>query len=33
MGLDHRKLSFFYGGLEQKLTGVQRARVIDSIIA
>lgn len=32
MGLDHRKLSFFYGGLEQKLTGVVDAEVIAGLI-
>jgi len=33
MGLDHNKLTFFYGGLKRKLTGVQPARVIHDIIA
>jgi hypothetical protein len=33
MGLDHRKLTYFYGGLENKLTGVQEAEVIRSLIA
>jgi hypothetical protein len=33
MGLDHHKLTYFYGGLEQKLTGVQPAEVIHQIIA
>jgi hypothetical protein len=33
MGLDHKKLTYFYGGLEQKLTGVQPAHVIDAILA
>ncbi len=32
MGLDHEKLTYFYGGLEQKLTGVQEAHVIDDVI-
>ena len=31
--LDHRKLSYFYGGLEQRLTGVQEAHVIREVIA
>lgn len=33
MGLDHRKLTYFYGGLENKLTGVQEAEVIRGILA
>jgi hypothetical protein len=33
LGLDHRKLSYFYGGLEQRLTGVQEAHVIRDVIA
>jgi hypothetical protein len=33
MGLDHRKLTYFYGGLDQKLTGVQEARVIREMLA
>ena len=33
MGLDHKKLTYFYGGLEHKLTGVQEAHVIDDVIA
>jgi hypothetical protein len=33
MGLDHRKLTYFYGGLNQKLTGVVEANVIDGIVA
>ena len=32
MGLDHQKLTYFYGGLNQKLTGVQDARVIHDLI-
>lgn len=32
MGLDHEKLSYFYGGLNQKLTGVVEASVIEEII-
>jgi len=33
MGLDHHKLTYFYGGLNHKLTGVQPAEVIHDIIA
>ena len=33
MGLDHRKLTYFYGGLDQKLTGVQEASVIHDVIS
>ena len=33
MGLDHEKLTYFYGGLNHKLTGVQRAEVIHDVIA
>lgn len=33
MGLDHEKLSYFYGGLDHKLTGVQEAQVIHDVIA
>jgi hypothetical protein len=33
MGLDHRKLTYFYGGLQQKLTGVVEAEVIHGILA
>lgn len=32
MGLDHHRLSYFYGGLEQKLTGVHRADVIREVL-
>jgi len=32
MGLDSRKLTYFYGGLEQKLTGVLDAEVIAGIV-
>jgi hypothetical protein len=32
MGLDHRKLTYFYGGLHQKLTGVQEAHVIHELL-
>ncbi len=33
MGLDHRKLTYFYGGLNQKLTGVDEAEVIRGVVA
>ena len=33
MGLDHAKLSYFYGGLHQKLTGVVEAEPIRAIMA
>ncbi len=33
MGLDHERLTYFYGGLENKLTGVVKAEVIRGIIA
>ena len=32
-GLDHRQLTYFHGGLDQRLTGVQQAQVIHDIIA
>jgi len=33
MGLDHHKLTYFYGGLNQRLTGVIPAEVIRGIVA
>ncbi|MEX2168361.1 MAG: DUF1501 domain-containing protein [Pirellulales bacterium] len=33
MGLDHKQLTYFYGGLEQKLTGVVEAEVIRGLLA
>ena len=33
MGLDHRRLTYFYGGLEHKLTGVFEAEPIRAVIA
>ena len=33
MGLDHKKLTYFYGGLDQKLTGVVEARPIRGVMA
>lgn len=32
MGLDHEKLTYFYGALENKLTGVVEAHVINGIV-
>ena len=31
MGLDHEKLTFFYQGLEQRLTGV-RGKVVEEVL-
>jgi hypothetical protein len=33
MGIDHEKLTFRYQGLDQRLTGVEEARVVKEIIA
>jgi hypothetical protein len=33
MGLDHRRLTYFYQGLNQRLTGVQERRVITEALA
>lgn len=33
MGIDHQKYSYFFQGLNQKLTGVKPARVIEDVIA
>jgi hypothetical protein len=33
MGLDHTRLSYLYQGLEQRLTGVEKHRVIDKALA
>jgi len=33
MGFDHRKLSFFYNGLDQRLTGVEERRIIRQVLA
>jgi hypothetical protein len=33
MGLDPNRLSYFYGGLDQKLVGVEGAEPISKIIA
>jgi hypothetical protein len=32
-GLDHNRLSFRFQGLDQRLTGVLPAKVIDAILA
>jgi hypothetical protein len=32
MGLDHRKLTYFHGGLDHRLTGVEEAEVIEEVI-
>jgi hypothetical protein len=32
MGLDHERLTFFYGGLDQKLTGPQGGEVIRGVV-
>ena len=32
MGLEHEKLTYLYGGLNQKLTGVQEAHVLEDIL-
>ncbi len=33
LGLDHKKLTYFYGGLNQKLTGVIEAELIQDVMA
>jgi len=33
MGLDHERLTYFHGGLDQKLTGVVEAQPIRAILA
>jgi hypothetical protein len=33
MGLDHRRLTYLYRGLDQRLTGVQPHRVIEQVLA
>lgn len=32
LGVDHQRLTFPYQGLDQKLTGVEKARVVNEII-
>ncbi|MCA9217694.1 MAG: DUF1501 domain-containing protein, partial [Planctomycetales bacterium] len=33
LGIDHERLSFKYQGLDQRLTGVEDARIITEILA
>jgi hypothetical protein len=33
LGIDHKRLTFPYQGLDQKLTGVEPSRVVKEIIA
>src|SRR5207248_449748 len=33
MGFDHRRLSYFYNGLDQRLTGVEERRIIQQAIS
>jgi len=33
MGFDHRRLTFFYNGLDQKLTGVLERQIIRDALA
>ena len=33
MGFDHRRLSYFYNGLDQRLTGVDERHVIEKVLA
>jgi hypothetical protein len=33
MGLDHERLSYFYQGLDQRLTGVEHHRVLKQVLA
>jgi hypothetical protein len=33
LGVDHRKFSFKFQGLDQRLTGVQPAEVVKAILA
>jgi hypothetical protein len=33
MGLDHRRLTYFHGGLDEKLTGVIEANPIREVLA
>jgi hypothetical protein len=33
MGLDHRRLTFFYNGLDQRLTGVEEKQVLKKVLA
>jgi len=33
LGIDHRRLTFKYQGLDQRLTGAEEARVVNEILA
>ena len=33
MGFDHRRLSYFYNGLDQRLTGVEEHHIIEKVLA
>jgi hypothetical protein len=33
MGLDHQLMTYFYGGLDHKLTGVEESNYIGQVIA
>jgi len=33
MGIEHERLTYFYGGLDQRLTGVEGAQVIEGVLA
>jgi hypothetical protein len=33
MGFDHRRLSYFYNGLDQRLTGVDEHHIIEKVLA
>ena len=33
MGIDHRRFSFKFQGLDQRLTGVEEARVVKELLA
>jgi len=33
LGLDHEKLSYFYQGLDQRLTGVEHRKVFKQVLA
>jgi hypothetical protein len=33
MGLDHKRLTYFHGGLDEKLTGVIEAHPIEEVMS
>ena len=33
MGFDHRRLTYFYNGLDQRLTGVEERKIIEQVLA